>query len=111
VLAVLDAGRGDIYAGEYDIDTSGAHFVSERLLSRSQLIESSSGSTFLAGDENLVGVARDAGLPVEEIELPRGDVIARLGWQKIQAGDTVSPEELEANYLRRSGEIFSKSSS
>jgi tRNA threonylcarbamoyladenosine biosynthesis protein TsaB len=111
VLAVLDAGRGDIYAGEYDMDTSGAHFVSERLLSRSQLIESSSGSTFLAGDENLVGVARDAGLPVEEIELPRGDVIARLGWQKIQAGDTVSPEELEANYLRRSGEIFSKSSS
>jgi len=111
VLAVLDAGRGDIYAGEYDIDTSGAHFVSERLLSRSQLIESSSGSTFLAGDENLVGVARDAGLPVEEIELPRSDVIARLGWQKIQAGDTVSPEELEANYLRRSGEIFSKSSS
>jgi tRNA threonylcarbamoyladenosine biosynthesis protein TsaB len=111
VLAVLDAGRGDVYAGEYDIDTSGAHFVSERLLSRSQLIESSSGSTFLAGDENLVGVARDAGLPVEEIELPRSDVIARLGWQKIQAGDTVSPEELEANYLRRSGEIFSKSSS
>jgi tRNA threonylcarbamoyladenosine biosynthesis protein TsaB len=111
VLAVLDAGRGDIYAGEYDIDTSGAHFVSERLLSRSQLVESSSGSTFLAGDENLVGVARDAGLPVEEIELPRSDVIARLGWQKIQAGDTVSPEELEANYLRRSGEIFSKSSS
>ena len=111
VLAVLDAGRGDIYAGEYDIDTSGAHFVSERLLSRSQLVESSSGSTFLAGDENLVGVARDAGLPVEEIELPRSDVIARLGWQKIQAGDTVSSEELEANYLRRSGEIFSKSSS
>jgi tRNA threonylcarbamoyladenosine biosynthesis protein TsaB len=111
VLGVLDAGRGDIYAGEYDIDTSGAHFVSERLLSRSQLIESSSGSTLLAGDENLVSIARDAGLPVEEIELPRGDVIARLGWQKIQAGDTVSPEELEANYLRRSGEIFSKSSS
>jgi tRNA threonylcarbamoyladenosine biosynthesis protein TsaB len=111
VLAVLDAGRGDIYAGEYDIDTSGAHVVSERLLSCSQLIESSSGSTVVTADENLVGVAHDAGLPVEEIELPRSDVIARLGWQKIQAGDTVSPEELEANYLRRTGEIFSKSSS
>jgi hypothetical protein len=32
-----------------------------------------------------------------------------LGWRKIQAGDTVSPEQLEANYIRQSdAEIFSK---
>ena len=51
------------------------------------------------------------GLRVEEIELPRSDVIARLGWRKIQAGEIVSPEDLEANYLRRSSEIFSRGSS
>jgi hypothetical protein len=50
-------------------------------------------------------------LPVAEIELPRSDVIARLGWKKIQAGKTVSPEGLEANYIRSSSEILSKSSS
>jgi hypothetical protein len=27
--------------------------------------------------------------------------VARLGWRKIQAGDTVAPEQLEANYIRR----------
>jgi hypothetical protein len=32
-----------------------------------------------------------------------------LGWRKIQLGETVLPEELEANYIRRSdAEILSK---
>jgi hypothetical protein len=32
-----------------------------------------------------------------------------LGWKKIQTGQTVSAEDLEANYIRRSdAEIFSK---
>jgi tRNA A37 threonylcarbamoyladenosine modification protein TsaB len=36
-------------------------------------------------------------------------VIARLGWEHLQRGDTVRPEELEANYLRHSdAEILSK---
>jgi hypothetical protein len=27
--------------------------------------------------------------------------LARLGWRKLQSGDTVTPEQLEANYIRR----------
>ena len=27
--------------------------------------------------------------------------VARLGWRKIQSGETVTPEQLEANYIRR----------
>jgi hypothetical protein len=50
-------------------------------------------------------------LPVDEIEIPSADMIARLGWQKIQAGKIVSPDALDANYLRSSHEIFSKSGS
>ena len=121
VIAVLDAGRGKVYAGEYDVDTSGAHLVSERLLGRSELMESGAGSVIVTADPGLADAARNAGsrvagllvtgLRVEEIELPRSDVIARLGWQKIQAGEIVSPEDLEANYLRRSSEIFSTGSS
>ena len=38
--------------------------------------------------------------------------LARLGWRKLRAGETVSPERLEANYMRRSdAEIFAKESS
>ena len=116
VIAVLDAGRGEVYAGEYEVDTSGAHVVSERLLGWAELMESGAGSVIVAADPGLADAARNAGLRVaglrvEEIELPRSDVIARLGWQKIQAGEIVSPEDLEANYLRRSSEIFSRGSS
>ena len=47
-----------------------------------------------------------------EVAVQRSDAIARLGWKKILAGETVSPETLEANYIRRSdAEIFSKSRS
>jgi tRNA threonylcarbamoyladenosine biosynthesis protein TsaB len=111
VMAVLDAGRGDLYAGEYRVNGSGAHLESERLLTRSELIPSARGSIVVTPDHSLAEAARDAALPVEEIEPPRSDVIARLGWQKILAGTTVSPSELDANYIRRSSEIFSKGSS
>jgi hypothetical protein len=36
-------------------------------------------------------------------------MIAKLGWRKMRAGETVSPEQLDANYSRRSdAELFVK---
>jgi len=62
-----------------------------------------------AGHWNVSELARNAGLQIEEIARPGSDAIARLGWKKILAGDTIIPENLEANYIRRSdAEIFSK---
>ncbi len=111
VTAVLDAGRGDIYVGEYQVSDSGAQLVGERLLPRSELTRSAAGTIVITNDRALVKAVADAGLAVEEIELPRSDVIARLGWRKIQDGEIVSPADLDANYIRRSSELFSKSSS
>ena len=48
---------------------------------------------------------------MNEIELPRADVVAQLGWRKISAGEIVSPEALDANYIRSSSDIYSRSSS
>jgi len=110
VVAVLDAGRGDVYTGEYEVNGRGALLLGERLLTRSELMQSAVGS-IVTTDHSLADSARDAALNVETIELPRSDVIARLGWKKILAGETVSSAELEANYIRRSSEIFSKISS
>jgi tRNA A37 threonylcarbamoyladenosine modification protein TsaB len=46
------------------------------------------------------------------IEYPNAGVIARLGWDRLQRGQTVRPEQLEANYIRHSdAEIFSKPAS
>jgi len=111
VIAVLDAGRGEIYVGDYHVNGSEALLQNERLLTREDLAQAVPGSIVVTPDHGLAELARAAGLQVSEIEVPRSDVVARFGWQKIQAGETVSPEDLDANYIRRSGEIFSKISS
>jgi tRNA threonylcarbamoyladenosine biosynthesis protein TsaB len=108
VLAVLDAGRNEIYAGEYQIGEA-ATMLSERLLTREEFLASAEGHTVITPDAGVAAAARDAGLPVEEVERPHSDAIALIGWKKILAGETIAPELLEANYIRRSdAEIFSK---
>jgi tRNA threonylcarbamoyladenosine biosynthesis protein TsaB len=111
VIAALDAGRGEVYAGQYQLSDSGPHLEKERLLTRSELMLFAVGSTLVTPDHSLAKAAREAGLTVDRIELPRSDAIARQGWRKILAGETVLPSELDANYIRRSNEIFSRSSS
>jgi tRNA threonylcarbamoyladenosine biosynthesis protein TsaB len=108
VMAVLDAGRGEVYVGECEVSGDSMHMVSERLLTRDEFQRAAHGRTVVTPDDCALEAA---GLSVKAIEHPRSDVVARLGWRKIQAGETVSPEHLEANYIRRSdAEIFAKSS-
>jgi tRNA threonylcarbamoyladenosine biosynthesis protein TsaB len=122
VLAALDAGRGDVYAGDYEVGAHGSRrvrmygerLVSKGLLSKEQVLL----ETGLAEGKFKAVVTPDAalaealgvlGLEVERIEYPNSAVIARLGWERLQRGQTVLPEELEANYIRQSdAEIFSK---
>jgi len=112
VLAALDAGRGDVYAGDYDLDPQ-VHRHSERLLSREEFVAEAKGKAVVTPDAVLAETVRAAGIVagmrVELIEYPNSGVIARLGWERLQRGQTVRPEELEANYIRHSdAEIFSK---
>jgi tRNA threonylcarbamoyladenosine biosynthesis protein TsaB len=110
VFAVLDAGRGEVYAGDYDLVPE-IHMRSERLLSRNEFLAEAKEFVVVTPDHGLAEAARAAGIRVEQIEYPGSAAIARLGWERIQCGDTVLPEELEANYIRRSdAEIFSKPS-
>jgi tRNA threonylcarbamoyladenosine biosynthesis protein TsaB len=108
VFAVLDAGRGEVYAGEYEI---GAHvrMLSERLIPREEVLVVAVGSIVVSPDAAVIAAARTAGFEAELVAQPRSDLVARLGWEKIRAGDTIAPGELEANYIRRSdAEIFAK---
>jgi tRNA threonylcarbamoyl adenosine modification protein YeaZ len=57
VIAALDAGRGDVYAGEYEVNGRGAHLVRERLLTRSELMESV-GSIVVTTDHSRRGPRR-----------------------------------------------------
>jgi tRNA threonylcarbamoyladenosine biosynthesis protein TsaB len=109
IIAALDAGRGDVYVGEYEVAQKVIR-VSERLLSASELASTAAGRPIVTPDKNVAESARAAGLTIEQIPRPDSGAIAHLGWQKILAGETLSPELLEANYIRRSDEIFSKPS-
>jgi tRNA threonylcarbamoyladenosine biosynthesis protein TsaB len=109
VIAVLDAGRGDVYAGEYDVTGDSANLQPERLLSKDEFLSAASQMVVVTPNELLAGMAKEAGLSVVGIETPDTGKIARLGWRKLQRGEVVSPEQLEANYVRRTdAEIFAK---
>lgn len=111
VLSALDAGRGEVYSGEYTVG-NGVTAFGERLLTWDEFLAAAHSHRVISPDTTLVEGLRKAGLQAQQIEHPRSDVIARLGWKKISAGEIVSPEELEANYIRRSdAEIFAKTSS
>ena len=108
VLAALDAGRGEVYVGDYNVDAQ-THMHSERLLRREEFVTESKGKTVITPDAALADVARAAGIRVEQISYPDSSVIARLSWPRLERGETVPPEALDANYIRRSdAEIFSK---
>jgi tRNA threonylcarbamoyladenosine biosynthesis protein TsaB len=110
LTSVLDAGRNEVFAGEYEVGTSGSRLISERLVRLAGLLDFPNVGVIVTPDKAIAEAARARGLQVQEIERPRSDTIARLGWEKIQAGETVSPEALDANYIRRSdAEIFSRS--
>ena len=109
VLAALDAGRGEIYVGEYNVDNGAAEFVREQLIPREELTTIAQNRLISTPNVAVAELARSAGLCVCALPAVPGQMIAALGWQKLRAGKTVSPEQLEANYIRRSdAEIFAK---
>jgi len=112
VAAVLDARRGEVFFGAYDITGESAQVLREELLSRPDFLSLARESSVATPDSALAATARDAGFSVFTLETPGPEMIARFGYRKLQAGQTVSPEQLEANYMRRSdAEMFVKSSS
>ena len=112
VAAVLDAGRGDTYFGAYEIAGESVQVLQEQLLSKSEFLSAARESTIVTPDLTLAQAAREAGLSVLIVNTPGAETITRLGLRKLRAGETVSPEELEANYMRRSdAEMFVKTSS
>jgi tRNA threonylcarbamoyladenosine biosynthesis protein TsaB len=113
VIAALDAGRREVYVGEYRVSDTGASCEREVLLSLDEfntLLDENPSAQLITPDLPIAEAARFH-TQVKQVERPLADAIARVGLQKIAAGDTVSPEVLEANYIRRSdAEIFGSSS-
>ncbi len=101
VVAALDAGRSEIYCGEYEIRDSRATLISHELWTVAEFVASTVGRIVATPDGKVAELAREKNFEVILVAPPRADAIARLGVQKIQAGEIVSPEALDATYIRR----------
>jgi tRNA threonylcarbamoyladenosine biosynthesis protein TsaB len=112
VMAALDAGRGDVYVGEYEIPAAAGQVPREHILTRTEFLSQAKGWTVVTSDSALADAARAAGLEMSTLPPISAAEVARLGWRKIQSGETVTPEQLEANYIRRTdAEMLEKSGS
>ena len=107
VWTAIDAGRAESYVGSYEVHGARATLIAESLLTQSQLFVAAAGSTVVTFDQVVADWirARVPGVPephFKQISAPGMRDIARIGGQKILAGETVTAEGLEANYIRRS---------
>ena len=101
IMAALDAGRSDVYVGEYEIPARVGQPPKEHMLSRSEFLAQAREWKIVTPDAVLAQAAREAGLPISTLPAVSAAEVARLGWRKIESGETVTPEQLEANYIRR----------
>jgi tRNA threonylcarbamoyladenosine biosynthesis protein TsaB len=112
VVVALDGGRREVFFGAYRVAGESVQVLREELLSQADFVAAARDSTVLTPDAALATIARDAGLTVVTAQPPDSEMTARFAGKKLEAGATVPPEQLEANYMRRSdAEMFVKESS
>ena len=82
VLAALDAGRNEIYVGEYDL-TDGAQAIGERLVASEEFLNQAREWRVMTPDRSIAEAVRTAGFEADEVERPTSVAIAYIGWEKI----------------------------
>jgi tRNA threonylcarbamoyladenosine biosynthesis protein TsaB len=103
VHAVLDAGRGEFYYGEY----FGRHQRREALLSGKDVIAAASGGIVVACEPKVAEAL--PGLAPQMVGEPSAAAALPFALERIDAGDFDDAATLDANYLRRTdAEIFAK---
>ena len=109
VVASLDASRGEVYTAEFQVSGSKAVINTQQLLTIAEFISANRNAQVVTADAKIADSLREKGLRVAEIHRPRADTIARVGFEKIQAGEVIASEALDANYIRRSDAEAKKS--
>ncbi len=111
VIAALDAGRGEIFLGHCELlPQLEIRTLNELLVKQTELSERvrQLGATLVTFDEKVAAAAAQAAVECEKVTLPDAAVLAALAFAQLQRGVTVRPDDLDANYIRRSdAEIFS----
>jgi len=82
------------------------------LLNQEEFLARARKANVVTSDEKIAKAIEAAGVAVSIVPAIDAGAIAQFGWRKLHRGETVSPEQLEANYIRRTdAEILAKSGS
>ncbi|HEY2912904.1 MAG TPA: tRNA (adenosine(37)-N6)-threonylcarbamoyltransferase complex dimerization subunit type 1 TsaB [Candidatus Angelobacter sp.] len=116
IAAAIDAGRKEVFLGLYQ--ACGENFDRTLVMQREELftqqdflaaLVTEQPAVIITSDPALAELASSSHSAVVVVTPPGSEVVARIGAAKLLAGETVSVEALDANYLRRSdAEIFFK---
>lgn len=109
-IAVLDAGRGEIYVGEYRVGSGRATSVREYIAKVDEFaaLSPTVSGNLLAVDEKVAEVLQAANQKVILVAPVDTGEVGRIGMRKLLTGETVNPATVDVNYIRRSdAELFS----
>jgi tRNA threonylcarbamoyladenosine biosynthesis protein TsaB len=107
---VLDAGRGEVYVGEFEVSVGRASVVREYItkLDSFAAVAASISGDLLTLDAKVAEILQAANANVRLVPAVHADEIGRIGLRKLLAGETADPATVDVNYIRRSdAELFS----
>lgn len=108
VTAILDAGRSEVYLGEYRVTPEKAILVREYLAKLADFAAEEHTGKLLTPDTSMAGILSSCGVAIELVAPVHADGVGRIGLSKLLAGDVADPATVDVNYIRRSdAEIFS----
>lgn len=103
--ALFDARRGEVYAAVYD--DAGRVVTPETVVAPARWLDALPDRVELVSPDFApiaAAIAASRARDAHRVEAPRAmaAAIARIAWQRWQAGETSDPAALDANYVRRS---------
>jgi tRNA threonylcarbamoyladenosine biosynthesis protein TsaB len=108
ITAVLDAGRGEVYVGEYRVANEVATLKRELIMKLSEFATQADG-VVVTSDKDVAGGLRAAGVETLLVDRVRADGVGRIGLRKLVTGDVADAASVDVNYIRRSdAELFAK---
>jgi tRNA threonylcarbamoyladenosine biosynthesis protein TsaB len=108
--AVLDAGRGEVYVGEYEVASDTTKLRREYIAKLADFATEAKtiSGELLTPDPSIADHLQAANVSVRLVNPVHADEIGRIAIRKLLAGDVVDIATIDVNYIRRSdAEIFS----
>jgi tRNA threonylcarbamoyladenosine biosynthesis protein TsaB len=108
VAAMLDAGRGEVYVGDYRVESGNTILLREYIAKLAEFSGAANGEELLTPDASVAEFLQGANKRHRLVPRVQADEIGRIGIRKLLAGNLADIAAVDVNYIRRSdAEIFS----